>query len=121
MSATGLVVSAEQRRRARNVGVAYLVLAAVTMLVFTRRAGDATFKVSETGSFALPAERVGWLLGVVLVALAAVQLLRGFGRVSNVILALATAAFFMSFLAWAASGESFSFVGMLQDLSLIHI
>ena len=60
------------------------VLAAVTMLVFTRRAGDATFKVSETGSFALPAERFGWLLGVLLVALAAVQLLRGFGRASNV-------------------------------------
>ncbi|MEY2741430.1 MAG: hypothetical protein RL283_1532 [Actinomycetota bacterium] len=115
MNAAGVVVSAEQRRRARNVGIAYLVLAAVTMLIFTRRAGDATFKVSETGSFALPAERFGWLLGVLLVALAAVQLVRGFGRASNVVLALATAAFFMSFLSWAASGESFSFVGMLQD------
>ena len=38
MNAAGVVVSAEQRRRARNVGIAYLVLAAVTMLIFTRRA-----------------------------------------------------------------------------------
>ena len=115
MSDPALVVSAEQRRRARNLGVAYLALAAFTMLVFTRRAADATFKISETGSFALPAARFGWLLGVLLVALGAVQLLRGFGRLSNVVLALATAAVFMAFLSWAASGESFSFVGMLQD------
>lgn len=118
MSATaapGLVVSAEQRKRARNVGLAYLVLAMVCLFVFTRRAGDAGFKISETSQFTLPAQGFGWILGIVLVAVAAAQLLRGFGRLSNVVLALATAAFFMSFLAWAAAGDSFSFVGMLQD------
>lgn len=118
MSATaapGLVVSAEQRKRARNVGLAYLVLAMVCLFVFTRRAGDAGFKISETSQFTLPAQGFGWILGIVLVAMAAAQLLRGFGRLSNVVLALATAAFFMSFLAWAAAGDSFSFVGMLQD------
>lgn len=118
MSATaapGLVVSAEQRKRARNVGLAYLVLAMVCLFVFTRRAGDAGFKISETSQFTLPAQGFGWILGIVLVAVAAAQLLRGFGKLSNVVLALATAAFFMSFLAWAAAGDSFSFVGMLQD------
>jgi simple sugar transport system permease protein len=118
MSATaapGLVVSAEQRKRARNVGLAYLVLAMVCLFVFTRRSGDAGFRISETSQFTLPAQGFGWILGIVLVAVAAAQLLRGFGRLSNVVLALATAAFFMSFLAWAAAGDSFSFVGMLQD------
>lgn len=114
-AAPGLVVSAEQRKRARNVGLAYLVLAMVCLFVFTRRAGDAGFKISETSQFTLPAQGFGWILGIVLVAVAAAQLLRGFGKLSNVVLALATAAFFMSFLAWAAAGDSFSFVGMLQD------
>jgi simple sugar transport system permease protein len=112
---SGTVVSAEQRKRARNVGFAYLVLAMVCFFVFTRRPGDAGFKISETSQFTLPAQGFGWALGIVLVAVAAAQLLRGFGKLSNVVLALATAAFFMSFLAWAAAGDSFSFVGMLQD------
>ncbi|MFM7962898.1 MAG: ABC transporter permease [Actinomycetota bacterium] len=111
----GMVVSAEQRKRARNVGLAYLVLAMVCFFVFTRRPGDAGFKISETSQFTLPAQGFGWALGIVLVAIAAAQLLRGFGKLSNVVLALATAAFFMSFLAWAAAGDLFSFVGMLQD------
>ena len=114
-SASGVVVSAEQRKRARSVGVAYLVLATICLVVFTRRTGDAGFRISETAQFALPAQGFGWALGIVLVAVAAAQLLRGFGRLSNVVLALATAAFFMGFLSWAAAGDSFSFVGMLQD------
>ncbi|NDG77006.1 MAG: ABC transporter permease, partial [Acidimicrobiia bacterium] len=109
------VVSAEQRKRARSVGITYLVLAMVCFFIFTRRPGDAGFRITETSQFTLPAQGFGWALGIVLVAVAAAQLLRGFGRLSNVVLALATAAFFMSFLAWAAAGDSFSFVGMLQD------
>ncbi|MEY3358017.1 MAG: hypothetical protein RIR87_1076 [Actinomycetota bacterium] len=109
------VVSAEQRKRARSVGITYLVLAMVCFFVFTRRPGDAGFRITETSQFTLPAQGFGWALGIVLVAVAAAQLLRGFGRLSNVVLALATASFFMSFLAWAAAGDSFSFVGMLQD------
>jgi simple sugar transport system permease protein len=114
-STPAIVVSAEQRKRARSIGITYLVLAAVCLGIFTRRPGDAGFKISETGQFTLPAQGFAWVLGIVLVALAAAQLLRGFGKLSNVVLALAAATVFMSFLAWAAAGESFSFVGMLQD------
>jgi simple sugar transport system permease protein len=114
-STPAIVVSAEQRKRARSIGITYLVLAAVCLGIFTRRPGDAGFKISETGQFTLPAQGFAWVLGIVLVALAAAQLLRGFGKLSNVVLSLAAATVFMSFLAWAAAGESFSFVGMLQD------
>jgi simple sugar transport system permease protein len=114
-STPAIVVSVEQRKRARSIGITYLVLAAVCLGIFTRRPGDAGFKISETGQFTLPAQGFAWVLGIVLVALAAAQLLRGFGKLSNVVLALAAATVFMSFLAWAAAGESFSFVGMLQD------
>ena len=110
-----MVVSAEQRKRARSIGFAYLALAVLCVAVFTRRAGNAGFKISETGQFSIPAQGFAWGLGIVLVALAAAQLYRGLGRLSNLVLALATAAFFMSFLSWAAAGDSFSFVGMLQD------
>lgn len=112
---TAVVQSAEQRKRARNVGIAYLVLAAVTLFLFTQRPGDAGFRLTETAVLTLPAQAFGYALGVILVAVAVGQLWRGFGRLSNVVLALATALFFMSFLSWAAAGESFSFVGMLQD------
>ena len=115
ISTPAIVVSAEQRKRARSIGITYLVLAAVCLGIFTRRPGDAGFRISETGQFTLPAQGFAWVLGIVLVALAAAQLLRGFGKLSNVVLALAAATVFMSFLAWAAAGDSFSFVGMLQD------
>lgn len=112
---TAIVQSAEQRKRARNVGVAYLVLAAVTLFLFTQRSGNAGFRLTATSTLSLPAQAFGYSLGVILVAVAVGQLWRGFGRLSNVVLALMTALFFMSFLSWAAAGESFSFVGMLQD------
>ena len=49
------------------------------------------------------------------IALGAAQLLKGFGKWTNVVLGIAAATFVLSFLAWAASGGSFSFTGMLQD------
>ena len=58
---------------------------------------------------------VGALEPIVLVALGAAQLVRGLGKVTNVALSIATAAFVIGFLTWAASGGSFSFTGMLQD------
>ncbi len=111
-----LVISAEQRERARNVGFGYLGLAAITFAVFARRPGDAGFKLTEAGfSLTLPAQQFAYVLVLVFVGLGAAQLWRGLGKMSNVVLALATALFVMSFLSWAASGESFSLVGMLQD------
>ena len=65
-----VVQSAEQRKRARNVGIAYLVLAAVTLLLFTQRPGDAGFRLTETAVLTLPAQAFGYALGVILVAVA---------------------------------------------------
>ncbi|MEY4895641.1 MAG: hypothetical protein RI890_440, partial [Actinomycetota bacterium] len=113
---TELLVSAEQKKHARNVGFGYLGLAVITLAVFSRRPGDAGFKLTEGGtSLTLPAQQFAWIFGIVFVALAAAQLLRGFGKLSSVVLSLATAVFVLSFLSWATAGESFSLVGMLQD------
>ncbi|MFM8777713.1 MAG: hypothetical protein ACKOEF_00325, partial [Acidimicrobiaceae bacterium] len=111
-----LMISAEQKRRARNVGYGYLGLAVITLVVFSRRPGDAGFRLTEGGfSLTLPAQQFAYIFGIVFVGLGAAQLWRGLGKVSNIVLALATAMFVMSFLSWATSGESFSLVGMLQD------
>ena len=111
-----LMISAEQKKRARNVGFGYFGLAIVTLSVFSRRPGDASFKLTEGGfSLTLPAQQFAYIFGIVFIGLGAAQLLRGLGKISNIALALATAIFVMSFLSWATSGESFSLVGMLQD------
>lgn len=111
-----LLISAEQKKRARNVGFGYFGLAIVTLSVFSRRPGDASFKLAEGGfSLTLPAQQFAYIFGIVFIGLGAAQLLRGLGKISNIALALATAIFVMSFLSWATSGESFSLVGMLQD------
>ena len=111
-----LMISAEQKKRARNVGFGYFGLAIVTLSVFSRRPGDASFKLTEGGfSLTLPAQQFAYIFGIVFIGLGAAQLLRGLGKISNIVLALATAMFVMSFLSWATSGESFSLVGMLQD------
>jgi len=113
---TELMVSAEQKKRARNVGFGYLGLAVITLAVFSRRPGDAGFRLTEGGtSLTLPAQQFAYIFGLVFVALAAAQLLRGFGKLSSVVLSLATAVFVLSFLSWATAGESFSLVGMFQD------
>ena len=45
ISTPAIVVSAEQRKRARSIGITYLVLAAVCLGIFTRRPGDAGFRI----------------------------------------------------------------------------
>ena len=110
------MISAEQKKRARNVGFGYFGLAIVTLSVFSRRPGYASFKLAEGGfSLTLPAQQFAYIFGIVFIGLGAAQLLRGLGKISNIALALATAICVMSFLSWATSGESFSLVGMLQD------
>ena len=110
-----LMISTEQKSRARNIGFGYIGLAVITLSVFSRRPGDASFKLTEGGfSLTLPSQQFAYIFGIVFIGLGAAQLLRGLGKVSNIVLALSMAMFVMSFLSWATSGESFSLVGMLQ-------
>ncbi|MFM8811126.1 MAG: ABC transporter permease [Actinomycetota bacterium] len=113
--ASSMVISAEQKKRSRNVGLTLVVLGVVAGSIFTNRPGDAGFKLLDDYIFVIPARPFASALAVVLVALGAVQLVRGLGKITNVALSIATAAFVVGFLTWAASGGSFSFTGMLQD------
>lgn len=110
-----VVLSAEQRKRARNVGFAYVVLGLIAAVIFTNRPGNAGFKLLDDFIFVIPVRPFAWALAFALVALGSAQLLRGMGRWTNVVLTVATISFVVGFLTWAASGGSFSLTGMLQD------
>ena len=118
MSATEIaspMLSLEQRKRSRNVGLSLIFLALVSAFFLSARPGDAGFKLVESFTLVLPAQPFAQALAVVLGALGAVQLYRGFGKWTNAMLAFATAMFVVVFLAWATSGGSFNLTGMLQD------
>ena len=109
------LLSNEQRKRARNVGFSLIFLALISAFFFSGRPGDAGFKLVDSFTLVLPSQPFARVLAVMLGALGAVQLYRGFGKWTNVILAISTGAFVVGFLAWATSGGSFNLTGMLQD------
>ena len=105
----------QERRQARNLGISYLVLAAIAMMFLRSHEGVARFKLDGGRSFGISAEPMAWFAAIALAALAGVQLWRGFGRWRNVVLALASVLMFMAFMSWAAAGHQFSFVGMIAS------
>jgi len=109
------LLSLEQKKRSRNVGFSLIFLALISAFFLSARPGDAGFKLVESFTLVLPAQSFAQALAILLGALGAVQLYRGFGRWTNVMLAFATAMFVVGFLAWATSGGSFNLTGMLQD------
>ena len=62
----------------------------------------------------VPAAALGIGVAVVLAFLGGVQLMRGFGRWQNRVLAIGMVLFIFAFLGWAAAGQSFNLVGMLR-------
>ena len=71
------------------------------------------FRLDGGRSFTLSSQATAWFTVAMFAVLAGVELLRGFGKMTNVVLAIVTVVFLMTFLAWAAAGQSFSFVGVL--------
>jgi len=102
-----------ERRRARNLGITYLVLAGIVAVFLTGHTGDAVFRLDGGRSFTLSSETTAWFTVAMFAVLAGVELFRGFGRLTNVVLAIVSVVFLITFLAWAAAGQSFSFVGVL--------
>lgn len=109
-------------RRSRAIAIVYFVLALVAVLAFgIGSEGSATFVLSrgtetiQVGDLTVPTAGLAWVVAAVLAFLGAREWARGFGSHSNLFLAIGMALFAVSFLAWAASGSSFSLVGILQE------
>lgn len=112
-------------RRARAVGILLLLLAGAVALGFGLGAeagldsrfglnpgGEARFRVPD---LVVPTRLTAYVLGGVLAFLAGVQLTRGFGRRTNVVLGVSVLVFVFAFLTWAARGGGFNLLGMLQS------
>jgi simple sugar transport system permease protein len=121
-----LVATKVERHRAIGYGIFYFAMAIVTALVFALGSeGDARFGLARTQDrfsdfpdLVIPAAAFGWLLVIVFAGLGAAQFAVGFSRMRNLVLGIALVLFVFGFLSWAASGGSFSLVGMFQETIL---
>lgn len=105
------------------MGGIFLALALIIYFVFARgNSADSltTFNMTPGGSSASYPDWVfptnsslSFLAGICLL-LGAYQIARGFGKLTNVLLALISGIFIFSFLAWAASGNTMNLAGLLR-------
>jgi general nucleoside transport system permease protein len=112
-------------RRARNLGITYIVLALFVMWFFgfgSVGEGAATFRLAriqdrfpDFPDLVVPAAGFSFVISAVFAFLGAIQLTRGFRKVTNLVLAIVLLTFVFAFLAWAAAGSAFSLVGMLDE------
>lgn len=92
-----------------------ILMGVFVAVFFTGSPRDAGFILSPTFTVLIPSQQFAQVIAVALVGAGAFQLYRGWGKMASVLLTIGTALFVISFLAWAAAGDSFNFTGMLQD------
>jgi simple sugar transport system permease protein len=112
------------KTRQRVMGILFLVIAFSIWLLFSRSVEtgiQTTFVLTPGGS---SMELPDWtfttapilnILAIVCAILGGVQLARGFGSRTNLVLAWVAGLFIFSFLAWAAADGSLNIAGMLRS------
>lgn len=112
------------QRRQRTLGIVFLAVAAVIVIFFglpvegatqSRLVLDLPPTAVSVPDLVVPSAATAYLLGAVVAFAGAVQLTRGFGARTALILALVTIAFIFGFLVWVAHGQQMSLTGMLQS------
>lgn len=113
--------------RARVMGVFFLALAASTAWLFgagseagleSRFGLDAPDTVVKMPDLVLPSRPTALLLAALCAFLGGVQVTRGFGRRTYLVLGVVVACFIFAFLIWAARDDSLNLLGMLQSTLL---
>jgi general nucleoside transport system permease protein len=127
MTATAPVMTTAERaaqRRQRVLGVIYLVIATIIVLGFGLTVevdAESTFvlqlgaAIIQVPNLVLPSAATAYVLGGVVAFAAAIQLTRGFGARTALILALVTIAFIFAFLTWVAASQSMNLTGVIQS------
>jgi len=109
--------------RQRVMGFIFLGLAAAIWLIFSRSTDAGlitTFKLVPGGvesnlpDWQMPTLMTLNLLAIACAFLGGVQLFRGFGRRTNLVLSIVSALFIFGFLVWAAAGKSMNLTGLLN-------
>ena len=114
--------------RARATGFFFLAVALAIALLFGAGSGpgDARFGLNLGGretfvtlpDLVVPVRATAYLLAAVCAFLGGVQLTRGFGARTNLVLGVVISLFVFSFLAWAARGDEMNLLGMLKSTLL---
>jgi len=115
------VVRKADTRRAQIAGIAYLATAAAIMALFGFGSGaglSSSFGLAPSGGdpyfWTVPSRGTAFAVAGVCAMLGGVQLARGFKR-RGLVTVLVVVLFAFAFLVWAARGDDFSLVGMLQS------
>lgn len=111
------------RTRRFVMGAIFIAAAIFMYLIFVQGNGSeamTTFNMVPGGSsssypdWIFPTSNYVSILAGVCLIVGGYQLARGFGKITNLILALVVGMFIFSFLAWAASGGSMNLAGLLR-------
>ncbi len=120
MAAVSLGAASALDRRERRFGIFQLLLATVCLGVFTSSGGVATFTLNprnpalELPDVVLPVVPTVVVIGVVLVALGAAQVTRGFGRRGVSVVGAGSLLFVLAFLTWAAADSSLNLLELAR-------
>ncbi len=115
--------------RARALGLFFLAVAIAMFVLFALGSdpgAETTFGLNpghggtavRIGDLTLPSRETALLLSVVCAFLGGVQLTRGFGARTNLVIGVVAFLFVVAFLTWAAAGRSLNVVGLLSSTLL---
>jgi general nucleoside transport system permease protein len=114
-------------QRSRNMGIFFLALAVLIVIFFGRGyegGAESSFGLNSAETFwqlpqlILPSQATVYVLAVVSAVIGGMQIARGFGDKTFVVLGVAIACFVLAFLVWAAAGKSLNLLGMLESTLL---
>ncbi len=114
-------------RRARVMGIVFMLLGLASAWWFgfgTEGGLSSSFGLNgrsaatELPALVLPSRESALLLAAVCAFLGAIQLTRGFGQRTYLVLGVVVGCFILAFLIWAARDDSLNMVGMLQSTLL---
>lgn len=123
MSAKGSI----SEKRARILGIVFIAISLGIFWWFalgSEGGQDSTFGLNSGDEFVqlpqliLPSRATAFFLGIIAAFLGGVQIARGFGRRTYLVLGAVVACFILAFLVWAARGESLNLLGMLRSTLL---
>jgi ABC-type uncharacterized transport system permease subunit len=113
--------------RTRGMGIFFILLALAIVIFFgvgAESGADSTFRLNSSDAFfqlpdlIVPSAATAYLLALVCAFLGGVQLVRGFGDRTYLVLGIVAACFIFAFLVWAAADNSLNLLGMLQSTLL---
>jgi simple sugar transport system permease protein len=117
----------EPLQKRRGMGIFFILTGVAAFWLFgagSEGGISSTFGLDSGGDalalpdLALPSRATALLLGTVAAFLGGVQLARGFGPRTYLVLGVVVVCFIAAFLVWAARGESLNLVGMLKSTLL---